>query len=58
MLGQTRSAEKLLALLDSGRFTATYKFATLTALIDICVESVGETGAPPEAVPAPRGGRG
>ena len=50
-------AEKLLALLDSGRFTATYKFATLTALIDVCVESVGPDGRPPERVSAQRVGR-
>ena len=52
-----RFAEKLLALLDSGRFTATYKFATLAALIDVCVESVGPDGRPPERVPARAVGR-
>jgi hypothetical protein len=50
-------AEKLLALLDSGRFTATYKFATLVALIDVCVESVGAGGVPPRRIPARRVGR-
>jgi hypothetical protein len=50
--------EKFLALLDSGRFTATYKFATLAALIDVSVESVGGDGRPPERVSARRvGGR-
>jgi hypothetical protein len=50
--------EKFLALLDSGRFTATYRFATLAALIDVCVESVGGDGRPPERVSARRvGGR-
>ena len=50
--------EKFLALLGSGRFTATYKFATLAALIDVCVESVGGDGRPPERVSARRvGGR-
>ncbi len=52
-----RFAEKLLALLDSGRFTATYKFATLAALIDVCVESVGPDGRPPERVAARAVGR-
>ena len=50
-------AEKLLALLDSGRFSATYKFATLTALIDVCVESVDRTGTPARAVAARQVGR-
>jgi hypothetical protein len=50
--------EKFLALLDSGRFTATYKFATLAALIDVCGESVGGDGRPAEQVSARRvGGR-
>lgn len=52
-----RFAERLLALLDSGRFTATYKFATLAALIDVCVESVGPDGKAPERVSARRVGR-
>lgn len=52
-----RFAEKLLALLDSGRFTATYKFATLTALIDVCVDAVGENGLPPDEVPGRQVGR-
>jgi hypothetical protein len=50
-------AEKLLALLDSGRYTATYKFATLTALIDVCVESVAGDGSPPDQVSARAVGR-
>jgi hypothetical protein len=52
-----RFAEKLLAILDTGRFTATYKFATLTALIDVCVESVDTAGIPPQAISARRVGR-
>lgn len=52
-----RFAEKLLALLDSGRFTATYKFATLAALIDVCLDAVGEDGLPPDVVPARQVGR-
>ena len=31
-------AERLLNLLDQGRFTATYKYAVLLALIDVCQE--------------------
>lgn len=43
-------AEKLLGLLDAGRYTATYKFAVLIALIDECVESVDDQGHPPARV--------
>ncbi len=43
-------AEKLLGLLDAGRYTATYKFAVLIALIDECVESVDDQGQPPVTV--------
>lgn len=56
-LDPLRFAEKLLALLGSGRFTATYKFATLAALIDICVESVDPSGVPARAVSARQVGR-
>ena len=34
-----RFAQRLLVLLDEGRFTATYKFAVLLALIDLCERS-------------------
>ncbi len=50
-------AEKLLALLDTGRYTATYKFAVLVALIDECVSSVDDHGRPPEVLDAFRIGR-
>lgn len=50
-------AEKLLALLDTGRYVATYKFAVLVALIDECVSSVDEHGQPPHEVDAFRIGR-
>ena len=33
--GPIAFAERLLSLLDEGRFTATYKFAVLLALIDL-----------------------
>jgi 5-methylcytosine-specific restriction endonuclease McrA len=38
-------AEKLLSLLDTGRKTATYKFATLMALVDLCVERAADENA-------------
>ena len=36
-----RFAEKVLALLDQGSFTATYKYAVLLGLMDLCMEHVG-----------------
>ena len=41
-------AERVLELLDEGRYTATYKYAVLLALIDLCLESTKASGAPPE----------
>ena len=43
-------AEKVLELLDEGRYTATYKYAVLMALIDLCLEGTQRSGAPPEMV--------
>src|SRR5215475_4084016 len=43
-----RFAEKVLELLDEGRYTATYKYAVLLALIDLCLEGTQTSGAPPE----------
>ncbi len=43
-------AEKVLALLDQGAFTATYKYAVLLGLIDLCLEGFTAAGAPPESV--------
>lgn len=42
--------EKLLALLDQGRFTATYKYAVLLGLVDLCLEGVTARGRAPESV--------
>jgi hypothetical protein len=41
-------AEKVLELLDEGRYTATYKYAVLLALIDLCLEHTQASGAPPD----------
>jgi len=41
-------AEKILALLDEGRFTATYKYAVLLAILDLALEKTSRTGAAPE----------
>jgi len=43
-------AEKLLELLDEGRYTATYKYAVLLALMDLCLECTASSGAPVEAL--------
>jgi hypothetical protein len=38
--------EKLLQLLDQGAFTATYKYAVLVGLIDLCLENTSRCGEP------------
>jgi len=43
-------AEKVLALLRQGAFTATYKYAVLIGLIDLALEGYTASGMPPEAV--------
>ena len=43
-------AERVLELLDEGRFTATYKYAVLLALTDVCLERTQSSGAPPDVV--------
>jgi hypothetical protein len=43
-------AEKVLELLEEGRYTATYKYAVLLGLIDLCLELTETSGAPPQMV--------
>lgn len=43
-------AEKVLTLLDQGRFTATYKYAVLLGLMDLCLEGTSRAGVPPSMV--------
>lgn len=45
-----RFAENVLALLSEGKRTATYKYAVLLALIDLCLEKTSPSGAPPALV--------
>jgi len=45
-----RFAEKVIELLDEGRFVATYKFAVLLALIDLCFEKNAASGIAPDSV--------
>jgi hypothetical protein len=41
--GAIAFAERVLTLLDDGSFTATYKYAVLLGLIDLCMEGVSAT---------------
>ena len=50
MHGAIGFAEKVLELLDEGRYTATYRYAVLLALIDVCLEQTQRSGAAPEMV--------
>jgi hypothetical protein len=43
-------AERVLALLDQGSFVATYKYAVLLALMDLCLEKTNKHGAAPDMV--------
>jgi hypothetical protein len=45
-----RLAERLIQLLDRGGFTATYKYAVLVALMDLCMELTSATGLPPDMI--------
>lgn len=43
-------AEYVLTLLDQGSFTATYKYAVLLALMDLCLEQTSKSGLPPSMI--------
>jgi len=43
-------AEKVLALLELGSFSATYKYALLTALMDLCLEHTSDKGVAPSVL--------
>lgn len=45
--GAIRFAERVLELLDDGRYTATYKYAVLLGLMELCLEQTQASGAPP-----------
>jgi hypothetical protein len=47
-----RFAERLLALLDATRYSATYKLATLLALIDVTAEHIAPDGTAPATISA------
>ncbi len=48
--GPIALAEKVVTLLDEGVFTATYKYAVLLGLIDLCLENTTTSGAPPDSL--------
>ena len=43
-------AERVLALLDQGAFVATYKYAVLLALMDLCLEGTRRDGTSPDCI--------
>lgn len=43
-------AERTLALLEQGSFSATYKYALLIALLDLCLERTSHDGMPPSTL--------
>jgi hypothetical protein len=43
-------AEKILALLSEGSFSATYKYALFIALLDLCLEQTTRHGTPPSVL--------
>ncbi|HEY3352046.1 MAG TPA: HNH endonuclease domain-containing protein [Polyangia bacterium] len=49
-LGPIALAERVLALLAQGSFSATYKYAVFIALMDLCLEKTSRSGAPPEVL--------
>ncbi len=44
-------AERCLALLDQGSFSATYKYAVLLGLMDLCLEKTDQAGELPKHIP-------
>lgn len=48
--GAIAFAEKVVELLDAGRYTSTYKYAVLLGLIDLCLEGADPAGAAPVMV--------
>ncbi len=48
--GLVAFAERCLALLDRGAFSATYKYAVLLGIIDLCLERTSQDGLPPRDI--------
>ena len=43
-------AERVLTILEEGSFSATYKYALLVAILDLCLERTDDAGLPPESL--------
>ena len=43
-------AERVLAIFEEGNFSATYKYAVFTAILDLCIEKASKHGVPPETL--------
>ena len=52
--GALAFAEQLLSLLGEGSFTATYKYAVILGLMDLCLEQSTRSGAAPTMVTTPQ----
>jgi 5-methylcytosine-specific restriction endonuclease McrA len=52
--GALAFVEKLLTLLGEGSFTATYKYAVILGLMDLCLEHSTRTGDAPSSVTTPQ----
>jgi len=50
MAEQLDVVERVLQILDHGRYTSTYKLAVLVGLMDLCVEQTSELGWPPNTI--------
>ncbi len=48
--GAIEVAERILLLIDRGRFTSTYKYAVLLGLMDLCLERAARDGSAPQSV--------
>jgi len=48
--GAVALAERVLAILDEGRFSTTYKFALFTAILDLCIEKTSTKGVAPSVL--------
>ena len=43
-------AERVLAILEEGSFSSTYKYALFIAILDLCIEKTEASGAPPSSL--------
>lgn len=48
--GALALAERVLGILEEGGFSATYKYALFTAMLDLCIEKASKHGMPPDSL--------